>query len=106
MIVYRDRSFCIARNCKFFPTCKDALSERLRHAADVADVTVNRYVGCPRFERVSPCPFCEGTPQIFSNVNDEGKVIYCYGCPCGAGRTDWYETKEEAFRQWNEWTNT
>ena len=104
MIVYRDRSFCIARNCKFFPTCEDALPERLRLAADVM---VSQYAGCPRkeVEEVRPCPFCEGPAQLFSDINNEGKAEYCYGCQCGEGPCDWYETKEEALRQWNEWAN-
>lgn len=104
MIVYRDRSFCIARDCKFFKTCEDALPERLRIAANV---TVSQYAGCPRkeVEEVRPCPFCEGPAQLFSDINSEGKAEYCYGCQCGEYPCDWYETKEEALRQWNEWAN-
>lgn len=103
MIVYRDRSFCIARGCKFFLTCEDALPERLRIAADVM---VSQYAGCPRKEvEVRPCPFCEGPAQLFSDINSEGKAEYCYGCQCGEYPCDWYETKEEALRQWNEWAN-
>ena len=46
-----------------------------------------------------------GPAQLFSDINSEGKAEYCYGCQCGEGPCDWYETKEEALRQWNEWAN-
>lgn len=54
---------------------------------------------------VRPCPFCEGPAQLFSDINSEGKAEYCYGCQCGEGPCDWYETKEEALDQWNEWAS-
>ena len=103
MIVYRDRSFCIARDCKFFKTCEDALPERLRIAANV---TVSQYAGCPRkeVEEVSPCPFCEGAAKLCSGVNAKGEKEYWYCCSqCCEGSLDRYETKEEAIDQWNEW---
>lgn len=47
MIVYKDRSFCVARDCKFFQTCEDALPEQLRI---MPGVMVSQYAGCPRKE--------------------------------------------------------
>lgn len=47
MIVYKDRSFCTACDCKFFQTCEDALPERVRIAHWMM---VSQYAGCPKKE--------------------------------------------------------
>lgn len=51
MIVYQDRAFCTAKECKHYDECPRAITDRVREEAEKAGLPISVMGGFECFER-------------------------------------------------------
>lgn len=89
----------------------DADKEKIREVIKVwehVEIDLNdiEIISEEEYKEIRPCPVCEGVAELYSDIDSEGKNIYCYACSiCGEGPFGYYCTEEEAITGWNAWVD-